>query len=109
YEIVLNVIAEYLEDRGYPPSDVRELRTILDREGVFKHISTGDVALIKDVESKMPDDLGMLNDEDAMNRLSSYIEGDRPEIVRVSDSNSLFVGHGNTNWSGDISGNIKDK
>jgi intein/homing endonuclease len=104
---VLDIIEEYLEDRGHPSSDARQLRRILDEEGILKNISTGDSALIKEVESKIPNDIGMLDDEDAMNRLSSYIKGERPSSVKVSDPDALFIGHGNVNWSGDISDKIE--
>jgi intein/homing endonuclease len=103
----LDVLEEFLEDQGYPSADIRQLRKILDTEGILKDIATGDVAVLADLESKL--DVEGLNDKDMENRVSSYIDGDRPDVVRLGNDDTLLVGHGNENWSGDVSGLVGDE
>jgi len=105
---VLEVIEDHLTDHGYPADDIRQLRRILDEEGVLKDISTGDVEVLKSVERKM-DDSGTLNDQDAMERLSAQIDGEKTGTVEMGNPELLYVGHGNQDigsWSGDISDKI---
>jgi len=108
---VLEVIEDHLTDHGYPADDIRQLRRILDEEGVLKDISTGDVETLKSVERKM-DDSGALKDDDAMERLSSQIDGEKTGAVALGDPELLYVGHGNQDigsWSGDISDKIPNR
>jgi hypothetical protein len=101
---VIDVIEEHLEMEGYPSSDVRQLKKILDAEGILKEISVGDSRLTK-LEKNVDDSLGLLNDNDAMERLSSQLDGERPDTVKLGNPSSLLVGQGNEDktWSGDIS------
>ena len=105
---VLEVIEEFLEDEGYPSSDIRQLRKIMDKEGLLKDISTGDVAMLRDVANKM-DDSGRLNDMDALNRLEAQLDGGPKEVTKLGSADDLLIGHGNHDaaWSGDISDLIK--
>jgi len=108
---VLNILEEHLLEEGYPQSDVRHLRKLLDSEGVLRDIADGEVEILKTVEKNISDDVGRLNDDDAMDRLSTQLDGDR-DIVSLHDSSSLFIGHGNdqrSGWSGDISGMLGDE
>jgi len=84
----LDVIEEFLEDKGYPGSDIRELRKILDQEGILRDIASGEIGSMK------------VNKEKEFNRLSKYL-GDG-EVVE----SEMFVGNG-SKWSGDISDKIK--
>ena len=106
---VMDVISDFLIQRGYVSSDIRKLKEILDREGILRNIATGDSALIK-VEANMPDDSGILNDKQMMDRLSSHIDGGEREPTIINGTpDALLIGHGNSNdgnWSGDISGRM---
>lgn len=109
---VINIIEEFLSDEGYPLSDIKHLKKLLDSEGVLKDIADGEVSMLKEVENSIGDDIGSINDGAAMNRLSSLIDGGSPEIVRAGDPAALFVGQGNeqrASWSGDISGMLGDE
>ena len=101
---VIDVIEEHLEVEGYPPSDIRQLKKILDGEGILKEIAVGDTHLTK-LEEKVDDSFGLLKDNDAMERLSSQLEGERPNTVKLNNPDLLLIGHGNEDrtWSGDIS------
>jgi len=107
---VIDVLEEHLELEGYPPSDIRQLKKILDSEGILKDIAMGDTHLTK-LENKIDDSLNALNDVDVMERLSAQLEGERPNTVKLGDPTSLLVGHGNENrlWSGDISNMLGDE
>lgn len=106
---VLDVIEDHLQMEGYPPSDIKQLRRILDSEGVLKDIASGDTTPLKKVEDNLGDSLDALNDQEAMDRVSTHINGERPDPVKMSDPDMLLVGHGNEHgvWSGDISDLIK--
>lgn len=108
---LLDLIEEHLEGEGYPQDDARQLRNILDSEGILREIAAGEVVRLKEVEKNLGDGLGSINDEEAMARMSSMLDGKSPEIIRAGDSASLVVGHGNEErvWSGDISNMFKDK
>jgi len=109
---VVDLIREHLEEHGYPQSDIKDLRKILDQEGILKDIVSGDVAKLREVETKMDDSSTLLNDEEAMTRLSSYLDNDNAEIIKTRDDLGLVLGHGNTQdgpWSGDISDMLEKK
>ena len=107
---VIEEIEEYLGEKGFPQSDIRELRKILDKEGILKDIETGELANLKTVEKKL-DDSGRLDDEE-MNRLTDQLmDGERQEATKIGSDEGLLVGYGNDEgkWSGDISGIIGDE
>ena len=109
---VLDIIEEHLIEHGYPQADIKQLRRLLDKEGVLKDIEVGEVAVLQNIENNM-DDSGALNDEDAMNRLSAQIDGERPNTTKLGEPDLLYVGHGNDDilnpWSGDISDMVREK
>jgi hypothetical protein len=102
---VLEIIEEHLLNQGYPTSDIKQLKKILDREGVLKDITTGDVAMLREVEKNM-DDTGGVKDDEAMTRLTAQLDGGQNNATKLGESDLLYVGHGNEDlapWSGDIS------
>jgi hypothetical protein len=103
---VLEVIEEHLSDQGYPQEDIKQLKKILDREGVLKDIVSGDVAMLRSVEKNM-DDSGGLKDDEAMQRLEAQIDGGPTNTTKLAEPDLLYVGHGNEDlthpWSGDVS------
>jgi len=103
---IMEIISEHAMSYGYVLSDIKQLEQVLEKEGVFNQIAVGDTNLMK-LEDKLPEDSGMLNDSAMMNRLSSYIDGGRPDVVTLSRPDMLLVGHGNEShesaWNGDIS------
>lgn len=111
---VLEVIEEHLELEGYPPSDIRQLRRLLDREGVLKDIVDGETARLRVVEDSLGDATGSLNDSQMMDRMASHLDGERPDPTKLGNPDFMVVGPGNENaasdspWSGDISHLIND-
>ncbi|MGW8178020.1 MAG: hypothetical protein ACWGQW_04400 [bacterium] len=103
---LLEIIEEHLEAEGYPSADARQLRKILDSEGILRDMASGEIVRLKEVENNLSDGMGSINDEEAMDRLSHMLDGQEPEVVRAGDPRSLVVGHGNDDraWSGDVSG-----
>lgn len=100
---LIDIIEDHLSTEGYPLEDIRQLKKILDAEGIFNDISNGEVDKLKMIENKIDDTLSMMDDEDAMNKLSSQIDDG---IVKLTDPEALLIGVGNydNQWSGDISG-----
>lgn len=107
---LLEIIEEHLEAEGYPSSDARQLRKILDSEGVLKDIANGEIVRLKEIEASLGDGIGSINDKQAMDRLANMLDGQEPEVIRTSDPKSLMIGNGNEDrvWSGDISGILGD-
>ena len=85
----------------------KELRKILDHEGILKSIVAGDVAKLNIIEKSL-DDSGRLNDKD-MDRLTAQLMKDEHhDTVKLGDADSLLIGTGNGGrWSGDISNLVK--
>jgi hypothetical protein len=99
---VLDELEDFLLDKGYPINDIRDLRKILDKEGILKDIATGDTGYLGDLESKLGES-GSLDDNSVRERMSAIMSDKSPEIAKIHDSDMLVVGHGNEPWSGDIS------
>ncbi len=104
---LMEVVEEFLEDHGYPASDSRHLRRLLDSEGVFKDIATGELERLTQIEEDLPDDTASINDEAMTNKLSGMLDGERGEVVKMDNPDSFLVGHGNEGWSGDVSNLVK--
>lgn len=102
---MLDELEDFLLDRGYPISDIRDLRSILDHEGVLKDIATGDIELLEKLEGQL-EKSDLLTDDDMRNRVSTTMSDQHPEIVKIQKADMLFVGHGNESWSGDISNKV---
>ena len=106
---VVELIDEHLRAEGYPSADIKQLKQILDKEGILRDIADGETVRMMEVEKNIGDGISNLNDAEAMERLSAQLEGQTPEIVKMGNSDALFVGHGNDAWSGDISKMLEDE
>lgn len=84
-------IEDYLDTQNYPSQDISELHEILTHENVLPKPET--LQKLQQIENALPDDPGMLTDEEFVAKIQAAIRAQGP--VRTS-SDSFLSGNENT-------------